>query len=50
MNKKSDNFKNGNYIIENKEKLLNKRKHKKRLKRSSVVIHNYDIYIDYTML
>ncbi|MBZ9635950.1 cell division protein FtsQ/DivIB [Clostridium sp. FP1] len=33
MNKKSDNFKNGNYIIKNKEKLLFKRKHKKRVKR-----------------
>ncbi|MBU3142272.1 cell division protein FtsQ/DivIB [Clostridium sp. CF012] len=32
MNKKSDNFKDGRYIIENKEKLLYKRKHKKRLK------------------
>ena len=33
MNKKSDNFKKGNYIIQNKEKLLNKRKQKKKLKR-----------------
>lgn len=32
MNKKSDNFKDGKYIIENKEKLLYKRKHKKRVK------------------
>ena len=33
MNKKSHNLKNGNYIIENKEKLLYKRKNKKRVKR-----------------
>ncbi|MGH4125708.1 MAG: cell division protein FtsQ/DivIB [Clostridium sp.] len=33
MSKKSDSFRNGNYIIENKEKLLHKRKHKKRVKR-----------------
>ncbi|MBZ9688043.1 FtsQ-type POTRA domain-containing protein [Clostridium estertheticum] len=37
MNKKSDNFKNGNYIIENKEKLLYKRKHKKRVKRLTLL-------------
>jgi len=33
MNSKNNNFKNGNYIIENKEKLLNKRKSKRRVKR-----------------
>jgi len=33
MNKKSSNLKNGNYIIENKEKLLYKRKSKRRVKR-----------------
>ena len=33
MNKKSGNLKNGNYIIENKEKLLYKRKSKRRVKR-----------------
>jgi len=33
MNKKSSNLMNGNYIIENKEKLLYKRKSKRRVKR-----------------
>ncbi len=30
MNNKSNNLKKGNYIIENKEKLLHKRKNKKK--------------------
>ncbi len=33
MNKKSDNLKNGSYIIQNKEKILYKRKHKKAARR-----------------
>ena len=32
MNNKGDNLKNGNYIIENKEELLHKRKSRKRLR------------------
>jgi cell division protein FtsQ len=33
MNKKNDNLKNGKYIIDNKEKLLYKRKQKRKVKR-----------------
>lgn len=38
MKNKSNNLKKGNYIIENKEKLLNKRKHKKKIRRLILLV------------
>jgi len=38
MKKKSDSLKNGNYIIENKEKLLYKRKKKRKVKRLMLLV------------
>lgn len=38
MDKKSNNLKKGNYIIENKEKLLHKRRKKKKIRRSMLLI------------
>ena len=49
MNKKGNKLKNGNYIIENKEKLLYKRKSKEKDKKTSLVIYNNDIYLGYIM-
>lgn len=38
MEKKSNSLKNGNYIIENKEELLNRRKNKKRVRRLILLV------------